>query len=43
MPKEAVKLGAVDEIVPLPEIPRAIIRILEPGSQPHNSSRQGGS
>jgi two-component system chemotaxis response regulator CheB len=31
MPKEAVKLGAVDEIVPLPNIPRAIISVLEGG------------
>jgi two-component system chemotaxis response regulator CheB len=29
MPKEAVKLGAVDEIVPLPGIAQAIINCLE--------------
>ncbi len=29
MPKEAIKLGAVDEVVPLPLIPRKIIEALE--------------
>ena len=33
MPKEAVKLGAVDEIVPLENIPRAIIKVLERGGR----------
>ncbi len=33
MPKEAVKLGAVDEIVPLGNIPRAIFKGLETGGQ----------
>jgi two-component system chemotaxis response regulator CheB len=28
MPKEAVKLGAVDKVVPLPDIPQAIINAL---------------
>lgn len=26
MPKEAIKLGAVEDVVPLSEIPRAILR-----------------
>jgi len=34
MPKEAVKLGAVDEIVPLAKIPRAIFNALESGGKP---------
>jgi two-component system chemotaxis response regulator CheB len=42
MPKEAVKLGAVEEIVPLPKIPRAIISMLERGNQGHNSVKKGG-
>jgi two-component system chemotaxis response regulator CheB len=33
MPKEAVKLGAVDEIVPLANIPRAIFKVLESGGR----------
>jgi two-component system chemotaxis response regulator CheB len=28
MPKEAIKLGAADEIVPLPEMAQAILRAL---------------
>lgn len=32
MPKEAVKLGAVDEIVALAKIPRAIFNVLESGA-----------
>jgi len=42
MPKEAVKLGGVDEIVPLPKIPRAIIDVLERGNQARKSFRKGG-
>ncbi len=42
MPKEAVKLGAVDEIVPLPRIPQAIISLLERDGKPRQSSRKGG-
>lgn len=34
MPKEAVKLGAVDEVVPLPRIPQAIIGFLERDGKP---------
>ena len=41
MPKEAVKLGAADEIVPLPKIPRAIISVLERGNQGRNSPKKG--
>ena len=37
MPKEAVKLGAVDEVVPLPRIPQAIIRYLERDGKPRQS------
>jgi len=37
MPKEAVKLGAVDEIVPLPNIPRAIISVLQGGKNTRKS------
>jgi two-component system chemotaxis response regulator CheB len=29
MPKEAVKLGAVEKVVPLPGIPQAIVNALE--------------
>ena len=42
MPKEAVKLGAVDEIVPLPRIPQTIISVLERDGKPRQSSRKGG-
>jgi two-component system chemotaxis response regulator CheB len=42
MPKEAVKLGAVQDIVPLPKIPRAIIDLLEGGKRSPGSSRKGG-
>jgi two-component system chemotaxis response regulator CheB len=42
MPKEAVKLGAVDEIVPLPNIPRAIFSMLERGNKARKSFRKGG-
>lgn len=42
MPKEAVKLGAVDEIVPLPKIPQAIISFLERDDKTRQSSRKGG-
>jgi two-component system chemotaxis response regulator CheB len=39
MPKEAVKLGAVDDIVPLPEIPRSIFRALERNNRSGRPSR----
>jgi len=42
MPKEAVKLGAVDEIVPLPGIPQALISVLERDGKPRQCSRKGG-
>ena len=42
MPKEAVKLGAVDDIVPLPKIPRAIISVLERGHKVRKSLKKGG-
>jgi two-component system chemotaxis response regulator CheB len=42
MPKEAVKLGAVDEIVPLPRIPQAILSLLERDAKPRQTSRIGG-
>jgi len=42
MPKEAVKLGAVDEIVALPKIPRAIISMLEEGKNTRKSLNRGG-
>jgi two-component system chemotaxis response regulator CheB len=29
MPKEAIKLGAVDHVVPLQEIPSQILKLLE--------------
>jgi two-component system chemotaxis response regulator CheB len=38
MPKEAVKLGAVDEIVPLPGIAQAIINCLERGGKLRQAS-----
>jgi two-component system chemotaxis response regulator CheB len=41
MPKEAVKLGAVDEIVPLPQIARAIIKALEPDAQTRQFPKRG--
>lgn len=42
MPKEAVKIGAVDDIVPLLEIPRTIVRALERSAKSGNSKRKGG-
>jgi two-component system chemotaxis response regulator CheB len=42
MPKEAVKLGAVDDIVPLPKIPRAIISVLEDGNNTRKPLNKGG-
>ena len=42
MPKEAVKLGAVDEPVALPGIPQALISVLERDGKPRQSSRKGG-
>jgi len=42
MPKEAVKIGAVDDIVPLPNIARAIIRELEGSTRARKSSGKGG-
>jgi two-component system chemotaxis response regulator CheB len=41
MPKEAVKLGAVDEIVPLQSIPQAIITVLQRDGKPRQSTRRG--
>jgi two-component system chemotaxis response regulator CheB len=29
MPREAIKLGAVDEVIPIQHIPRAILRFLQ--------------
>lgn len=42
MPKEAVKLGAVHDVVPLPQFPQAIINVLERVYKPSKSSRKGG-
>ena len=42
MPKEAVKIGAVDDIVPLSKIPHAIINALEGGGKTPESSSKGG-
>ncbi|CAB1059680.1 Chemotaxis response regulator protein-glutamate methylesterase CheB (EC [Olavius sp. associated proteobacterium Delta 1] len=42
MPKEAVKLGAVDDIVALPKIPGAIISVLERGNNARRSLKKGG-
>ena len=42
MPKEAVKIGAVDDIVPLTKIPHAIISALEGGNKTPESSSKGG-
>jgi two-component system chemotaxis response regulator CheB len=42
MPKEAVKLGAVEEVLPLPNIPAAIIHALEGNGKVHMPSRKGG-
>ena len=41
MPKEAVKLGAVGKIVPLPQISRAIFRVLERGGNVRKISQKG--
>lgn len=41
MPKEAVKLGAVDEIVPLPNIAQAIIEALKSGAPTRQFSQRG--
>ena len=41
MPKEAVKLGAVDDVVPLPNIPRAIMKVLEGSSKVRTNSGKG--
>ena len=35
MPKEAVKLGAADQVVPLSGIPRAIVNALQSGNKAH--------
>jgi two-component system chemotaxis response regulator CheB len=43
MPKEAVKLGAADEVVPLPVIARTIISVLEGGRSNRKPSSKGGS
>ncbi len=42
-PKEAVKIGAVDEVLALPKIPRAIIHALEGTNKFNKPSRKGGS
>jgi two-component system chemotaxis response regulator CheB len=42
MPKEAVKLGAVEEVLPLPNIPAAIIHALEGTGKAYMPSRKGG-
>ena len=41
MPKEAVKLGGVNEVVPLPTIPRAIFNVLGGGNQAQAIQRKG--
>ncbi|HEY3281982.1 MAG TPA: chemotaxis response regulator protein-glutamate methylesterase [Armatimonadota bacterium] len=33
MPKEAIKLGGADEVVPLPQIPQAVMRALQEGGR----------
>ena len=43
MPKEAVKIGAVDEVLALPKIPRAIIHAFEGTNKSNKPSRKGGS
>jgi two-component system chemotaxis response regulator CheB len=43
MPKEAVKIGAVEEVVSLPQIPAAIIHALEGTNKSNKPSRKGGS
>jgi two-component system chemotaxis response regulator CheB len=43
MPKEAVKIGAVNEELALPNIPRAIVRALEDKESPGKVSKRGGS
>lgn len=43
MPKEAVKIGAVNEELALPNIPRAIVRALEANESPGKVSKIGGS
>ncbi len=42
-PKEAVKIGAVDEVLALPKIPRAIIHALEGTNKFNKPSTKGGS
>jgi two-component system chemotaxis response regulator CheB len=43
MPKEAVKLGATDEVVPLSAISSTIINVLEGGHNTRKPSSKGGS
>ncbi len=43
MPKEAVKIGAVNEELALPNIPRAIVRALEGKANIGKALRKGGS
>lgn len=43
MPKEAFKIGAVEEVLALPKIPRAIIHALEGENKSKRPSRKGGS
>lgn len=42
MPKEAVKLGAADKVVPLTGMPQAIINALQSGNKASQNSRRGG-
>ena len=42
MPKEAVKIGAVEEVLALSNIPRGIIHALEGANKSHKPSRKGG-
>lgn len=41
MAQEAVKLGTVDEIVPWPQISRALVRVLERGGNVRKFSKKG--
>jgi len=42
MPKEALKIGAVEEVLALSNIPRGIIHALEGANKSHKPSRKGG-
>ena len=41
MPQGAVKIGTVDEIVPLPQISRTLVRVLEWGGNVRKFSKRG--